>query len=206
MQVVNENNIEKRILFYLSKMYTQTIGKGEDYKNANKCISILFTDFEINNLKTIPKYITKWNLREENYTNIILTDVMEIYIIQLSKVNNYSENSMLDTWVKFINNSGDVDMSKADESVKKAKKVLEQISEDEHERYLADMRIRCLMQKQGIEEAGFERGFEDGFEDGFEQGSKQSQIEIARKLKKQKVDINIILESTGLTKEEIEKL
>lgn len=206
MQVVNENNIEKRILFYLSKMYTQTIEKGEDYKNANKCIAILFTDFYINNLKDIPKYITKWNLREQNYTNIILTDIMEIYIIELSKVDTHLENSMLDTWVKFISKSGDIDMDKANEEIKKAKKVLEEISNDDRERYLADMRIRCLMQKQGIEEAGYERGIKQGIEQGIEQGTKKSKLEIAKKLKKLNVDINIIIESTGLTKEEIEKV
>lgn len=198
MQLVNQDNIEKRILFYLSKMYTQNIGKGQTYSDINKCIAILFTDFNIKNLKNVHKYITKWNLREEKYTNIVLTDAIEIYIIELSKIHQYAENTKLDTWVKFISNSGDVDMSKADESLKKAKEVLQRISEDEHERYLAHLRQKYILDQKAIEQSGFKNGFE--------QGSKQSQIEIAKKLKKQKVDINVIVSSTGLTKEEVEKL
>ena len=198
MQLVNENNVEKRILFYLSKMYTQNINKGQDYSKLNKCIAILFTDFSLKNLKSIHKYMTKWNLREEKYNNVILTDSIEIYIIELSKVQKYSENSKLDTWVNFIIKSGDIDMENADEAMKQAKEVLEEISNDEHERYLADLRQKYNWEKKGIEEAGFERGVEEG--------SNKKQLEIAKKLKDEKVDISIIIKTTGLTKEEIEKL
>ena len=51
-----------------------------------KSISILIADYELDELKEIPKYITKWNVREEDYSKIILTDVMEIYINLLTKV------------------------------------------------------------------------------------------------------------------------
>ena len=130
--------------------------------------------------------------------HIILTDAIEIYIIELSKVKRYSENTNLDNWVKFINNTGDVDMSKADEPIKKAKKVLEEISEDEHERYLADLRLKYILDQKNIEITGFERGLE--------QGIQKNKIQVAKKLKKEKIDIEIIIKVTGLTKEEIEKL
>ena len=146
--------------------------------------------------------MTKWNLREEKYSNIILTDSIEIYIIELSKVQKYSENSRLDTWVNFIIKSGDIDMENTDEAMKQAKEVLEEISNDEHERYLADLRQKYIWEKKGIEEAGFERGVEEGIK----QGSNKKQLEIAKKLRDKNVDINIIIETTGLTKEEIEKL
>ena len=202
MQLVDQNNIEKRLLFYLSKMYSQNIKRSQNYNEINKCIAILFTDFEIKNFKNIHKYITKWNLREEKYTNIILTDAIEIYIIELSKVKRYSENTNLDIWVKFINNTGDVDMSKANEPIKEAKKVLEEISEDEHERYLADLRLKYVLDQKNIEATGFERGLEQGRTEM----AREKQIEIAKKLKKEKVDIEIIIKATGLTKEEVEKL
>ena len=86
MQLVDEKNIEKRIVFYLSKMYTQNLKKAHNYSELNKCISILFIDFELEKLKEIPKYLTKWNIREENYGKIILTEVLEFYIIDMSKI------------------------------------------------------------------------------------------------------------------------
>ena len=194
MQLVDEKNIEKRIIFYLSKMYTQNLKKSHNYSELNKCISILFIDFELEKLKEIPKYLTKWNIREETYGKIILTDVLELYIINLSKVEKYSENKLLDTWVKFISNSEDLNMENADESIKKAKEVLDEISEDEHEQYLAHLREKYIFEIQGIEEAGFDKG------------SKSKQIEIAKKMKEDNVDIKAIMKYTGLTKEEIEKI
>ena len=174
MQLVDEKNIEKRIIFYLSKMYTQNLKKSHNYSELNKCISILFIDFELEKLKEIPKYLTKWNIREETYSKIILTDVLELYIINLSKVEKYSENTLLDTWVKFISNSEDLNMENADESIKRAKEVLDEISEDEHEQYLAHLREKYIFERQGIEEAGFDKGV------------KASKIEFAKKMKEDK--------------------
>ena len=42
--------------------------------------------------------------------------------------------------------------------------------------------------------------------DGKEEGAREKQIEIAKKLLKAKVGMEVISETTGLTKEEIEKL
>ena len=154
----------------------------------------MFIDFELEKLKEIPKYLTKWNIREETYSKIILTEVLELYIIDLSKVEKYSENKLLDTWVKFISNSEDLNMENADESIKKAKEVLEEISEDEHEQYLAHLREKYIFERQGIEEAEFDKG------------AKAKQIEIAKKMKAKNMKIDEIAEITGLTKEEIEKL
>ena len=206
MQLVDEKNIEKRIVFYLSKMYTQNLKKSHNYSELNKCISILFIDFELEKLKEIPKYLTKWNIREETYSKIILTDVLELYIINLSKVEKYSENKLLDTWVKFISNSEDLNMENADESIKKAKEVLDEISEDEHEQYLAHLREKYIFERQGIEEAGFDKGMAKGIAKGIEDGKRNEKINIAKKMKNDNVDIKTIAKYTGLTKEEIEKI
>ena len=103
MQVVDRRNIEKRILYYWSKMYHSSIKSGKDYNYLQKAIVILIADYEIEGLKEIKKYITKWNIREEEYSKIILTEVMEIYIIELPKFKKYGEkNSVLNLWIKLI--------------------------------------------------------------------------------------------------------
>ena len=192
-------------------MYNMSIKEGEDYGKLEKGIAILITDYELKGLKEIKKYITKWNIREEEYQKIILTDVMEIYIIELPKFKKYKEkeNNKLNLWVRFIEEPEVVDV-KENEEVGKAKKVLEEISQDEHERYLAELRQKYIMDKKAIENAGFDKGLEAGLEQGLEQGIKQGKeektIDIAKKLKEQNVDIDIISKTTGLTKEEIKDL
>ena len=105
-------------------------------------------------------------------------------------------------------------MENADESIKKAKEVLDEISEDEHEQYLAHLREKYIFERQGIEEAGFdkgmakgiEQGIEKGIEQGIEKGIEQEKRMLAQKMKEDNVDIKKIIKYTGLTKEEIEKL
>ena len=93
-------------------------------------------------------------------------------------------------------------MENADESIKKAKEVLDEISEDEHEQYLAHLREKYIFEIQGIEEAGFDKGKAEGIEDG----KRSEKINIAKKMKENNIDIKTIIKCTGLTKEEIEEL
>ena len=92
MQVVDQKDIEKRILFYWSKMYIQTLKVGEDYENLKRCIVILITDYDLDKLKEIPEYVTKWKIREEKYSKLVLTNDLELYIISLEKAKNSTKN------------------------------------------------------------------------------------------------------------------
>ena len=56
-------------------------------------------------------------------------------------------------------------MENADESIKKAKEVLKEISEDEHEQYLAHLREKYIFERQGIEEAGYDKGYRNGIKE-----------------------------------------
>ena len=133
----------------------------------------------------------------KEYQKIILTEVMEIYIIELPKFEKYKEktnNNILNSWVKFINNPEVKNMEENNKELNKAKKVLEEISQDEHERYLAELRQKYIMDQKAIEDAGYDKGLRDGIKS------------IARKMKKKNIDINVIKEITGLDNKEIKKL
>ena len=192
MQIINKKNIEKRILFYCSKMYVESIKSGKDYLELEKSIAILITDYEIPSLKEIKKYVSKWNLREEDYGNLILTDAIEIVIIQLSKFERYKNNTKLAEWVKFINNPRVINME--NKEIKKAKEVLDKISQDKHERYLAELREKYIMDQKAVEAAGFDKGLE------------HKTLELAKKMKQKNIPTETIEEITGLSKEEIKKL
>ena len=196
MQIVNKKNIEKRILFYCSKMYVQSIKSGKDYLELEKSIAILITDYEIPSLKEIKKYVSKWNLREEDYGNIILTDAIEIVIIELPKFEKYKNNTKLAEWVKFINNPRVINME--NKEIKKAKEILDEISQDKHERYLAELREKYIMDQKAVEAAGFDKGLE--------QGEKQKTLELAKKMKEEGIDLKTIEKITNLTLEELKNI
>ena len=220
MQICDKKNIEKRLLFYWSKMYSQGIKQGQDYDELKRTIVILISDYNLEKLKKIPEYVTKWNIREEKYGKIILTDVLEIYIIELNKLKNgvVKDNQKLNSWLYFIKSSKVVvnkNMREEDiEEIKKAQKILEDISADEHEKWLAEMRLKYIRDKHAIEDFGYDKGYKTGQskgikigkEQGIEIGSTKKQEEIARNLKQENVDIQFIARVTGLTEEEIEKI
>ena len=54
--------------------------------------------------------------------------------------------------------------------------------------------------------AGEERGRNEGISIGISQGAQQAKLETAKVLKSAGIEINLIINSTGLSPEEIEKL
>ena len=166
MQIVDKNNIEKRILFYWSKMYIGGIKKGEDYSVLERTIVILITDYNLKQLKEIPEYMTKWNLRSDKYPKKILTDAIEIYIIEANKAKEFSfkNNKTLDSWLKFINNPKE-ESQMENEEIKKAKKVLEEISQDRKEREMSELREKYIMDQKAVYKQGYEYGKEAGIKE-----------------------------------------
>ena len=235
MQIIDKKNSAKRILFYCSKLFIKSLKSGKDYNSLKKTISILIADYELDELKEVRKYMTKWNIREEDYSKIILTDAMEIYIIEIGKFKKYQGTERykkLDSWIKFIENPEVIDMS--NKEIVMAKKVLDEISQDEHERYLAEMREKYILDqnateaagydkglkegiKQGIEEGhkkgieegikeGHKKGIKEGIKEGHEKGVEEGKKEIAKKMLEEKLDIELIEKVTNISKEDLKKM
>lgn len=203
MQVVDKNNLLERLLFYWSKLYERTIVSGDDYIKLKKTIVIMFADFELKGFENIEKYVSQWNIREKDYVNSVLTDRFQLYIIEMPKFAKYRTNTELDTWVNFIKNPEVSDMSEKNESLKAAKKVLEDISQDEHEIYLAELREKYIRDQKAIQSKGYDNGVEAGMAMGLEQGISQRNEQIVRNMYEQNVSLEDIAKFTKLDIEEI---
>lgn len=199
MQMTDKGNIEKRLLYYWSKLYTQQIKQGNDYMELPKTIAILIANFEIEELKNIPKYYTKWQIREEEYQKIVLTDRLELYIIELPKTVydiKKESNKKLMSWMKFLINPKNVEVEEMEENdeLKKAMEQYEDINLDEHERYLAELRMKYILDANSMRSDGERKGIEEG------------KREVAKEMLKEGFDIEKIVKLTGLDKIEILKL
>ena len=103
VQVIDNKNIQERILYYWSMLYNKGIARGENYKQLKKVVVILITKYKIEELRKIEKTLTKWQIREEKYQNKVLTDKLEFYILELPKYKEYRDVSEeLENWIKFI--------------------------------------------------------------------------------------------------------
>lgn len=90
--------------------------------------------------------------------------------------------------------------------IKKAKKELEKISNNAHERYLAELREKYILDQKATESAGYVKGKRDGLTEGLTKGKTETINLVAKKLLDQGIAIEVISQVTGLTKEEIKKL
>ena len=131
-----------------------------------------------------------------------LTDMISYYIIELTKFkeNKPRTGDLLEKWLLVI--GGDEEMmkkcKKEEGEIKEAIEQLEEMSADEKEREIYEIRERSrLVYNTEMYEAK---------KKGIEEGELKKSKEIAKKMLEKNVDIETIEEITGLKKEEIEDI
>ena len=100
------------------------------------------------------------------------------------------------------------------ENIKKAEEELEYLTGDEETRRLAELREKAIRDEMAAidkartegRESGLEEGRKSGLAEGRKSGLAEGKIITAKKMLAKNMDINLIVELTGLTKEEIENL
>ena len=129
-----------------------------------------------------------------------MTDKLEIHIIEIPKAikeyRNNKGNEVLQ-WMMFLNEPESMEVEeimKENKEIEQAKITLRELSEEEENQRIAELREKHILDAQDI------------YETGIEKGKKEEKINITKKLLDMNVTIEKIVEITGLTKEEIEKI
>lgn len=198
MQMVKQEDIVERILYYWAKIYTRSIKKGENFSKLERTIVILITDKKIDKLEGL-NYHTEWKIIETETYKKILTDKFQLNIIELEKINieNSPNKDKLIDWLSFIINPEServVKKMEENEAIKEAKEKLEKMSEDEKMQRLAWWREKGELERNYL------------LYNGRQEGEKNKSIEITKEMLKKNMDIKLISEITKLSVEEIEKI
>ena len=162
-------------------------------------------------------FYSRWKIIEEKDRKIVLTEDFELNIIELPKINGLfrltQRGKKLQEWLYFLENPESKEVAsymKSNDSIKEAKNKLEEMSQDAKVRRIAELREKAILDEKEAEYTGYCNGLEDGIKQGIkqgiEQGIEQKQKDVAKKLKYKGVDIDFIVEITGLSKEDIENL
>lgn len=138
----------------------------------------------------------------EANNKIVLTENLEIYIMELPKIEGKERNKdkLLD-WLYFIANpKSERVKSKMGENkeLKEAVDELNRISEDEKMQRIADLREKAILDEKAV--------YRKGLKDGKKEGKIEEKKEIAKKMIQEDISIDIIMKMTGLSKEEIENI
>ena len=93
IQLIDRKNLVERILYYFSKLYVSTIKKGQDYLSAQRVVIIAIIDYNLDLTKEIKEMETIWDIRERKNKNLMLTDKLELRIIELGKAKEEYEKN-----------------------------------------------------------------------------------------------------------------
>ncbi|WP_407636647.1 Rpn family recombination-promoting nuclease/putative transposase [Acetivibrio cellulolyticus] len=204
IQIVNQYNMDKRTLFYWSKLYTEQLNEGQPFIELKKTITINILDFEY--IK-VENYHSVFHLLEDCNKDYKLTDVLEIRFIELPKFRKIQPDMSkpLDRWLLFLEDSPKevLDMAmKAEPAIEKAQKVLEYLGTNEEIRRYYDLREKAIHD----EITRITGAREEGLQLGIQQGMQQQRFEAAKKMINDGLEDKLIEKYTGVSLSEIENL
>lgn len=207
IQVKDYHNMIERSTFYIAGLYHTGLKRGERYEKNNKVIGINILMFNIFKWK---KFHSKGILKE-NELNEIMTDKLELHFLELPKIIKNSEegNKRLRQWLEFIYNKRkeEIEMAvKENEKIAKAQVEYKYLTGDERVQRLAflsdkwesDHKSELNWVKIEAEKRGEKRGEA--------KGERKKQKQIVKELLKAEVQDEIIIKTTQISKEELEKM
>ena len=218
IQLQGNSRFPERILYYWAANYSKLLKHGERYDELTPVISINLLNFNLDKSKNIHSCYMLYEMNNKK----LLTDHLQIHIIELKKFKKNILTKDLNCWLKmFTSKNLEASMSE----IVKEKPIMEEVQKkynnfvksklmmmeyEKKEAYLYGNQIMLDEERRlGIEEGlkkGIEQGIEKGIEQGIEQGEKNKAINIAKSLKKSGLDNKFISDNTGLSLEEVEKL
>ena len=100
IQLFNKYNMDKRSLYYWSKLYSGQLSVGQDYKELKKTITINIINF---NYIEDENFHTVFHIREDSSSKI-LNDNLEIHFVELLKVPKAKkdEKDPFQMWLQFL--------------------------------------------------------------------------------------------------------
>ena len=208
MQVEKKYAFRKRTQYYTAKAYTSQIDIGDDYPKLNQVIFIGILDFKCFDGSD---YLTRHLILNQSTQKQELKD-LEFNFLELPKFDKSEEqlDGIIDKWVYFIKNAGNLTMiPRSAESISGLNEAYKQAAmfswnREELEVYeyrrMEETSERYKMQDE------YEKGIEKGIVKGIEKGIEKGKIEVARNLLAAGVGLEVIMQATGLSREEIERV
>ena len=199
IQLCKRKDFVERILYYLARLYVDQIKRGKKYNEVKRVVMVAIVDFEIEEMKEIKGMESRWKIIETKNREKILTEKVEIIIIQIKKAKEeYVKNKKNEKaqWILFLDNPESEEVKeivKSNEKIREAKLTVHKMTEEEMEERLEFLKEKARLDEVAIREAGYD------------DGKTETSIKIAKKLIKEGKKIEYICDLTELSKEEIKK-
>ena len=203
VQLGNEYNMDRRTLFYWSRVYSGSLEKGQDYRELPNVIAVNIVDFDF---PYGGGFHTCFRLREDNDSSLILSSAIEIHCINMVKWRKLEgkdvHNNPLHRWLAWFDEHSPPELVEEvvnmDSAIYEAFEKYEEAKKDEDA-------LRAYWARRKFEHDQVSR-INFAHDKGFSEGIEQRSVEIAQKMKARGRPLDEIVEDTGLSPELIENL
>lgn len=167
MQVAYFENWDARAVFYLSKIFSDQLKKGEPYENLKQCIHVSILDFI--HFKNDDECCRKISFCDE-VTGEKYTDLMQIQVLELKKLAAKSEHEEnIISWMRFLSGKSREEfevMAKSDEYMEEAYDALKKLSADDRAKLEYEAREKAIRDYNSQMSSALRRGRKRGIVEG----------------------------------------
>ncbi|MBV0900156.1 MAG: Rpn family recombination-promoting nuclease/putative transposase [Wolbachia endosymbiont of Fragariocoptes setiger] len=224
MQVAKTKGFEKRAQYYAAKAYSRQADKGDQYHNLKEIIFIAIADcilFPDKKEYKSDHVILDRNSYEHNLKDFYFTF---IELPKFSKTKEDQLENIVEKWVyffKYADETSEKDLERiigSDLIIKRAYEELNRFNWSEKEYIAYEQEIKRIKDEHAVllhkldlaaekgRLEGKKEGIQIGEERGREEGRRDREIELAKSMLAENMEINTIAKFTGLSVKEIEKL
>jgi len=213
LQKAKQNYFKERTIYYSTFPIREQAEKGEWNYNLNAVFCIGILDFTFDDYESEPERSEVVHVIQlkNQHCKVFYDKLTYIYLEMPNFKKTEGElHTRLDEWLYFIKHledfqsipqifKGEVVFEKAFEKAELAK--LDAGEQDQYE-----YSLKVFRDLKNTYDYAVQAAREEGLQEGRQEGLQQGKLEVARSLKQAGVSIAIIVQSTGLTIEEINKL
>lgn len=198
MQLGPYRHMDKRSLFYVSRLLAGSIRAGEDYASLKKTIGINLLDYALFPLES---YRHIFQLCKEGEERFRLTDLLELHFVEFPKFRAapFAADDPLHRWLRFLDRRAShqqiKELTAMDETIKMAEDRLAYLSEDDTTRMLYEAREKAERDRISFLKDAWERGIEEGEQKGRQEGIQT----VAKNLLREGADPQTVSKVTGLS-------
>ncbi len=217
-------NLKGKSIYYLCDLHSSQSSKGvRRYDKLARTYQVTFCSYTI--FPERAEYVNSFSMRHDG-DNALLSDAIHVIYVELSKLQAIMEKPVadmtdLEKWAVFFHYASEPTYRETVNEVIASKEVLQMagnllmsISQDERERavfrsrrmYQTDLQSDLATAEDRGIKIGEERGIRIGKEHGIRIGKEEGKLEIARNLLKMNMSLEQIVNATGLTRQEVERL
>jgi len=199
IQIKEQKYYGKRAIFYLSEIYSNQLNESDTYEMLRKTIIISILDF---NYFKDERYFRRCCYKDfktgELYPEL---DFADLYFVELRKFDNelIHIKTTLDRWITFLNKATELDKDNLPDELKnddiiQAINTIDTMSLNPKERDYYESEKKVMRDRDAVTQTAVENA------------KNEQLIEIARIFKQNGADVELIIKSTGFTKEQIDEL